>query len=1099
VDTNTGLKSNVILGYRIIERIGSGGYGEVWKAEAPGGLLKAIKILYGYHDERRAQSELKALDRVKQLRHPFLLSLERIEVVDGQLIVITELADRSLADLFDVYAEAGQPGIPRDELLRYLDQAAQALDYLATDHKLQHLDVKPENLLLVGQHVKLADFGLVKDLQHASQSLLGGMTPNYAPPELFDGRPTSTSDQYSLAIVYQEMLTGERPIQGNSPAHIASQHMHGKPNLKGLPSSDQPAIARALSKDPNRRFPTCKAMVDELSNRKSLVKSGKKSIAPVRKGVRTTQREIRVKLQQWEFGTENSSTNSLYPKPQIKFVDPPTGNPASMAFSPTIFIAVGKMGTHVLQRLKQRIEQQIGPLDGMPALQLLCLDSDRNQLAQAEASDPQTRLTSRETLLLPLRRPEEYRDRAKVHTSWLNRRWIYNVPKTLQTEGFRPLGRLAFVDHFGSIWDRLNNVLDHSTKPESIAATLQRLEMLPGGMPPRVFIVSSISGGIGSGLTLDLAYATKMMLVERGFSPNQVFGILMHGANSRQSDTGLTVANSFAFLTEMRQYMQDGYPGDASCGMPEMIDEPPFDHPYLVDLGTNKSETELDDSLSTVADYLFLNSLSPCQSFLDLCRELPDNDKHFTFRSFGVSSLGLGFSPELHILTDLFIDSVLVKWTDLSDSRQEPTGVNPWLVGQVVLAGMVERFEQELCNQLTTDMLEGAISSAVSCEESDAARTRTSWRQAFDQIFGVRDDRESGESGQANPAIERMELVHQAVRPIAKEIEELVIGGFKTKRLLLAEIERVRAEIQCWSDEQRLLALEQAASLEKRLCDFESAITLSLTKRKDINSQIKVIRGILQGYAGLRLTQLATQCATDYFRALQRRCEDLKTECERIRLRLTAAAQMLDSQRPKKAELPESEGCTNALLQLLMNDSESLLAKIELRLFHDAVQPRGTFWDIVQDPSCVQTQLLPALETAARIEIREAGKAINIDPFIASQDKTSNSHWVSAIQGLAKKCVPLMEDCGGDARTLVAVPRDSSSSKASELIQDQLGSKVATTRLTTGDLIVVSEVENICPTNFAMNLLSTRSDCVELAKRLHTRNDVSWTSLEDVL
>ena len=89
-----------ILGYTLQERIGSGGYGEVWSAVAPGGILKAIKVVYGFHDEKRAQTEIKALDRVKELRHPFLLSLERIEVFEGQLVVVTELADNSLADVF---------------------------------------------------------------------------------------------------------------------------------------------------------------------------------------------------------------------------------------------------------------------------------------------------------------------------------------------------------------------------------------------------------------------------------------------------------------------------------------------------------------------------------------------------------------------------------------------------------------------------------------------------------------------------------------------------------------------------------------------------------------------------------------------------------------------------------------------------------------------------------------------------------------------------------------------------------------------------------------------------------------------------------------
>src|SRR5262249_19441414 len=200
------------------------------------------------------------------VRHPFLLSLERFEVIDGRLLILTELADLSLEQRAQQCRAQGLSGIPRDELLRYMTDAADALDYLAERHNLQHLDIKPANLLISGDHIKVADFGLVKELASRTQnSMVAGMTPTYSSPEMFDDAPSSQSDQYMLAIGYQEMLTGVLPFPGRTAAQVANQHLRSQPQLTALPEFDRPVVARALAKDPTERFPSCRAFVKALS------------------------------------------------------------------------------------------------------------------------------------------------------------------------------------------------------------------------------------------------------------------------------------------------------------------------------------------------------------------------------------------------------------------------------------------------------------------------------------------------------------------------------------------------------------------------------------------------------------------------------------------------------------------------------------------------------------------------------------------------------------------------------------------------------------------------------------------------------------------
>ncbi len=259
--------TEVLPGYTLVEELGNGSSGVVWKATSPGRLYKAIKFIHGslrsIHGAN-LQAEMRALERIIAVRHPFVLSLERFDIVDDHLVIVTELADGSLLERFHTCQAQGLPGIPRDELLGYLAEAAEALDHLGTVYQLQHLDIKPQNLLLVCNHVKIGDFGLVQNLKTTHAPLSLRATPAYAPPEIHEGQLTPFCDQYSLAITYVELLTGQRPFQSNSRWQLLLQHAQQPPNLEALPPGDRSAVARALAKVPTERFASCQEFVAAL-------------------------------------------------------------------------------------------------------------------------------------------------------------------------------------------------------------------------------------------------------------------------------------------------------------------------------------------------------------------------------------------------------------------------------------------------------------------------------------------------------------------------------------------------------------------------------------------------------------------------------------------------------------------------------------------------------------------------------------------------------------------------------------------------------------------------------------------------------------------
>jgi serine/threonine protein kinase len=255
---------------RLVQFLGRGGWGEVWKAEHDDGSAEALKFLPCDSPLAVAQ-EIRALQFIRQLKHPHLIRINSIWAFSGHVVIAMELAEGSLQDLFEVYQCEHGTGILPQHLCAYLKQAALALDFLnARQHTfngqkvaVRHCDVKPSNLLVLDDRVKLADFSLSAQTTSPMGYHRKVGTLNYTAPELWRGVLSDRADQYSLAVTYHELRTGRLPFPP-APLKFVKDYVRPEPDLSLLAPEEQSIIARALSPVPQDRWPSCVEMMERL-------------------------------------------------------------------------------------------------------------------------------------------------------------------------------------------------------------------------------------------------------------------------------------------------------------------------------------------------------------------------------------------------------------------------------------------------------------------------------------------------------------------------------------------------------------------------------------------------------------------------------------------------------------------------------------------------------------------------------------------------------------------------------------------------------------------------------------------------------------------
>jgi serine/threonine protein kinase len=264
----------IIGNYLILERLGSGEFGSVYRAQNKmvAERIVAIKLINDKYvsSQEECQQFIHEARVLLRLKHQHILPVFDIGEQDGVPYIVLEFAPKgSLRNLFA--PQSGQP-LPVEQALTIIRQVGQALQH-AHQQGIVHRDLKPDNILFnENGEALLADFGISTELPTSTvrntESISG--TPPYMAPEQFQGLVSKLSDQYSLGCITYELVTGRKPFPANDFAVWAYKHSYEMPASPrqfnpAVPAYVEQAILRAMAKDRTQRFPDIAAFVAALS------------------------------------------------------------------------------------------------------------------------------------------------------------------------------------------------------------------------------------------------------------------------------------------------------------------------------------------------------------------------------------------------------------------------------------------------------------------------------------------------------------------------------------------------------------------------------------------------------------------------------------------------------------------------------------------------------------------------------------------------------------------------------------------------------------------------------------------------------------------
>ncbi len=951
------------------------------------------------------------------------------------------------------------------------------------------------------------------------------------------------------------MLTGTRPFRGKTVLQLSDQHLRGRPNLSSLSSAEQAVIGRALSKNPNDRFPACGEMVRALLGVTVLdsqppEQSESNEVEPGRIPVPEPLQSALRSLNAADALPGTPSMPTLDTCASLVMDDREWLEPSRTASrdlgaalpSPTLFVGIGGIAGSVLSQIKHLFEDRSEARGAMRQLDWLLLDTDRATLQEARCQNLAGKLAVDQTMLMPLHGPEYYRPQLKQLLGWLARHWVFRIPRSHCTEGIRPLGRLALIDNADRVVERLRQAI------RQMAARTRDSE---GREKFRVVVIASISGGTGGGCFADLGLTIRQILREERVEQAAVEGLMIVALGMRKEQRELAQANSYVTLSELRYYLDPNcrFPGVKPLGLSRAEEGLSFfDQVYLADFGDIVSEEDIETSSHLLAEHVYLRRGTPYGQTVDSPRLGSEGaGNRLQMRSFRLARLGFPRAELRQIVVREACRRIMSRWlhgiprqadTETMpgpERSEEPTATRsppPELDADHFFAQLelddvrfrevfLERMEQVSGSDPLKSLQRQACELLQVRGSVGACRDLVSLFDELDARLGVGSIK--NEDGHASPAFvqklqnafthDRHELDHrlqawvtQIVENPAHRLKPALDGLNKLIEKLVGHIDATPAQVASVRQRRDQIRERYAGSGNAPGGGNRRGISSLLRGQP---REVLPPGDDLCAYSQCLIEEASLHARAEILGTLLAKSSQVGEELNRLqqgvesveRAFAAKAPRFRSSQRTSLGSsddvLPVQSASMTELRETLADSfcNDRRLAALEKRFHDEVLEPHGGLSVVMgREPSFLNEVFQNTLFQRV---------ACSVDEWLKNSDAASILYqWYGSIEGVVEKLIQtgkatiLTQPKNTDRRLIVGLPGSPSGRSLREgLAKSASELSISDSVSIPDDVVLCLEIENLSFSSVLAGLASGQPWLTELAPKLVSRQDVAWPDL----